>query len=189
MAKTPRLFVISGPSGAGKGTLIALVRKMEPGLALTVSATTRPPRPGDIPDVTYHFMSEDEFDARVKAGDFLEWAWVHGHRYGTLKDDVTNHLVQGQSVILEIDVQGALNVRKQFSDAVLIFIEPPSLEVLEKRLRGRHTEDEATLELRLKNAIRELEFAAQYDARVVNDDLDLAAHELLKLILEYETIS
>jgi len=175
---TARLFVISGPSGVGKGTLVSLVRQIRPDLGLTVSATTRPPRPGEVSDVSYHFLSEEEFSRRVSAGEFLEWAEVHGHRYGTLKDDVDAMLASGRSVVLEIDVQGALKVRKVLPTAVLVFIEPPSLGELERRLRGRGTESEAQIDLRLANARRELELSARYDVRLVNDDRDAAAHRL-----------
>ena len=187
MARTPRLFVISGPSGAGKGTLVARVREGRPDLGLTVSATTRRPRPGDVDGVTYHFLDDVDFEARIERGEFLEWADVHGHKYGTLKSEVDRRIADGKSVILEIDVQGAFNVRVSYPDVVLIFIEPPSMEVLEERLRGRGTEDEASIELRLANARQEMELAEKYDARVVNDDLSQATDELADLIDSYET--
>lgn len=182
----PRLFVISGPSGTGKGTLVSLVRRRRPDLGLTVSATTRPPRPGEVPDVSYHFLTEEDFRRRVEAGDFLEWARVHGHCYGTLRADVRNLLSQGKSVILEIDVQGALNVRRIVPDAVLIFVEPPSMEELERRLRARGTETEDQMELRLTNARHEMGLASHYDVRLVNDDLDAAAARLGTVMKEYE---
>lgn len=186
MGQTPRLFVISGPSGAGKGTLLARVRKRHPNLGLAVSATTREPRPGEVDGVSYHFLDEEEFSRRVRAGEFLEWANVHGHRYGTLKGDVDALLASGTSVILEIDVQGALNVLRLMPDAVLIFIEPPSLEELERRLRQRGTEGEGQLRLRLRNARSELELADKYDERIVNDDVDAASDRLLQIIRSYE---
>ena len=187
MNGTPRLFVISGPSGAGKGTLVSLVRGMRPDLGLTVSATTRQPRPGEVDGVAYHFLSEEEFERRVKAGEFLEWAQVHGHRYGTLRSEADRLIAQGKSVILEIDVQGALNVRRIAPEAVLVFIEPPSMAELERRLRARGTEDEASVELRLANARREMELADQYDARVVNDDLQSSARELAATLERFES--
>jgi guanylate kinase len=136
---------------------------------------------------TYHFLSEEDFAARVERGEFLEWADVHGHRYGTLKSEVDQRIADGKSVILEIDVQGAFNVRRVYPDAVLIFIEPPSAAVLEERLRGRGTEDEASVELRLSNARDEMRLASKYDARVVNDDLSQATEDLARLLDLYET--
>jgi guanylate kinase len=183
---TPRLFVISGPSGAGKGTLLAELRKQRPDLGLTVSATTRSPRPGEVDGTSYYFLSDEEFRRRIAAGEFVEWAEVHGHLYGTLVSEVKRLLAKGHSLVLEIDVQGALNVRKVYPDAVLVFIEPPSLQVLEERLRGRGTEDEASIELRLKNARHEMELADQYDVRIVNDTVDRAAQELGSVMRRFE---
>lgn len=186
MGATPRLFVISGPSGAGKGTLLAELRKQRPDLGLTVSATTRSPRPGEVDGTSYYFLSDEEFRRRIAAGEFAEWAEVHGHLYGTLVSEVKRLLAKGHSLVLEIDVQGALNVRKVYPDAVLIFIEPPSLQALEERLRGRGTEDETSIELRLKNARHEMELADQYDARIVNDTVDRAAQELGSVMRRFE---
>lgn len=186
MGATPRLFVISGPSGAGKGTLLAELRKQRPDLGLTVSATTRSPRPGEVDGTSYYFLSDEEFRRRIAAGEFVEWAEVHGHLYGTLVSEVKRLLAKGHSLVLEIDVQGALNVRKVYPDAVLIFIEPPSLQALEERLRGRGTEDEASIELRLKNARHEMELADQYDVRIVNDTVDRAAQELGSVMRRFE---
>lgn len=186
MGATPRLFVISGPSGAGKGTLLAELRKQRPDLGMTVSATTRSPRPGEVDGTSYYFLSDEEFRRRIAAGEFVEWAEVHGHLYGTLVSEVKRLLAKGHSLVLEIDVQGALNVRKVYPDAVLVFIEPPSLQVLEERLRGRGTEDEASIELRLKNARHEMELADQYDVRIVNDTVDRAAQELGSVMRRFE---
>lgn len=187
MGRVPRLFVVSGPAGVGKGTLVKRVRKERPNLGLTVSATTRAPRPGEVDGVDYHFMSDAEFSAHVEAGDFLEWAQVHDHRYGTLKSEVDRCLSSGQSVVLEIDVQGARNVRRVYPHAVLVFIEPPSWEVLVARLEGRGTEDANSLQIRLADAKHELSLAGSYDVRIVNDDLDRATRELSQTFEKYET--
>ena len=187
MGRSARLFVVSGPSGVGKGTLVAKVRGDRPALGLTVSATTRPPRPGEAEGVSYYFLDDAEFSRRVSQGEFLEWANVHGHRYGTLLSEVRRNLSEGRSLILEIDVQGGLNVRRIHPDAVLVFIEPPSMDELERRLRGRGTEDEASIECRLENARREMEMASSYDVRIVNDDLDRAADKLERTIDQYES--
>ncbi len=183
---TPRLFVISGPSGAGKGTLVARVRAERPGLGLTVSATTRAPRPGEVDGENYHFLDKDTFARLVDEGAFVEWAHVHGNCYGTLVSEVERNLDAGASLILEIDVQGALAVKERFADAVLIFIKPPSAAELRSRLIGRGTETPETIELRLANAERELALADQYDEVVVNDDLDTATAELSAIISRYE---
>ncbi len=166
--------------------MVALLREKEPDLGLTVSATTREPRPGEVDGASYYFLSNEEFAAKVKAGEFLEWAHVHGHCYGTLVSEVERLLAQGSSVVLEIDVQGGLNVKKINPDAVLVFIEPPSQAELEARLRGRGTEDEASIEMRLSNAKKEMECAGSYDVRIVNDDLERACDELAHVIDTYE---
>ena len=131
-------------------------------------------------------MSDEEFQRHVDAGDFLEWAWVHEHRYGTLRQEVKRVISEGRSVVLEIDVQGGINVRQAIHDAVLVFIEPPSSEELERRLRGRGTEDEASIETRLANARGEMAYADRYDVRIVNDDLERACVELQNVIERYE---
>ena len=187
MARRARLFVVSGPSGVGKGTLVARLRERMPELGLTVSATTRAPREGEVDGKSYYFLSDEEFDRRVAAGEFLEWAHVHGHRYGTLRAEAQRLMDEGSSVVLEIDVQGGINVRHVHPDAVLVFIEPPSPAELERRLRGRGTEDEASIEMRLANATKELGYADSYDVRIVNDDLDRAVSELAHVIDTYET--
>lgn len=186
MGRHPRLFVVSGPAGVGKGTLVARVREMRPLLGLPVSATTRSPRPGEVDGVSYHFLSDDEFSDRVERGEFLEWAQVHNHRYGTLKSEVDACLLRGESVVLEIDVQGGANVVRLYPSAVRIFIEPPSWETLVERLRGRGTEDEESLAIRLRTAKSELLLAHTYDVRIVNDNLDEAVRELACTFEKYE---
>ncbi len=154
---------------------------------LSVSATTRKPREGERDGVAYYFLSEDEFTRRVEAGDFLEWDGHFDKRYGTLRSEVDARLEAGHSVILEIDVNGALNVKRVSPDAVLVFIAPPSLEVLEARLRGRGTETEEQIALRLGRVEMEMAKAAQYDEVVVNDDLETAVDELDAIMDKYET--
>ena len=184
-AQDSKLFVISGPSGAGKGTLVTRVRERRSNLGLTVSATTRAPRKGEVDGVNYFFLTREEFDRRVANGEFAE---VHGNCYGTLVSEVTSKLASGSSLILEIDVQGALQVKERFPEAVLIFIKPPSLEVLRERLVGRGTETPETIELRMANAADELALADRYDDVVVNDDLDRATDELVRVLDMHERI-
>lgn len=178
--------MVSGPSGVGKGTLVARLRERRPSLGLTVSATTRPPREGEADGVSYYFLDDAEFVRRVENGEFLEWANVHGHRYGTLRSEAERLMARGVSVVLEIDVQGGLNVRTVYPEVVLVFIEPPSVGELERRLRGRGTEDESSIELRLANASHEMDLASLYDVRIVNDDLERATEELAATIDLYE---
>lgn len=160
---------------------------MRPDLDLSVSATTRQPRQGEVDGVAYYFLSEEEFTRRVEAGEFLEWDGHFDKRYGTLNSEVDRCLEEGHSVILEIDVNGGLNVKRLRPDAVLVFIEPPSLEVLEARLRGRGTETEEQIALRLARVKMELEAAESYDEVIVNDDLETAVEALDALIETYET--
>ncbi|MDI9589650.1 MAG: guanylate kinase [Acidobacteriota bacterium] len=188
MGRSAELFVLSGPSGVGKGTLLKRVLEQRPSLHLTVSATTRRPRANDVDGVSYHFLDDETFSRLVGEDAFLEWAVVHGKRYGTLRSEVDPFIERGTSVILEIDVQGALAVRARRPGAILIFVEPPSMEELERRLRTRATEDEASIRLRLAAAREEMARAGSYDARIVNDDLDEAAARMIALIDRYETV-
>ena len=170
------VFVITGPSGVGKGTLIEELRRRVDGLDLSISATTRAPRPGEQDGRDYHFLSEAEFARRVEAGDFVEHAAYSGRWYGTLKDDLASH--GDHSVVLEIEVQGARQVRAAMPEAVGIFIAPPDRETLRRRLRNRGTDDDAEIERRLAVAERELDAQDEFDHVVVNDELDRAAGEL-----------
>ena len=180
-----RVFVITGPSGVGKGTLIRRLREAEPGLELSVSATTRPPREGEQHGREYHFLSGDEFAARADAGDFLEFATFSGNRYGTLRSEIERTLDAGHSVVLEIEVQGARQVRAAMGDeAVLIFIAPPGAEVLRERLAGRGTDSEEAIERRLETAKQELEAQQEFKHVVVNDEVDRAAAELVRIVRE-----
>ncbi len=176
-----RLVVLSGPSGSGKSTLARRLLA-RPGLRLkvSISATTRSPRPGEQPGRDYLFVSQEQFE-RMR-GELLESAQVHGNDYGTPAGPVRQAMAEGNCVLLVIDVQGGLQVRKKASSALLIFVEPPSLEVLESRLRARGTDDEHTIARRLTGARRELELAASYDVRVINDDLDRAVDDLAAIL-------
>jgi len=173
-----RLFVVAGPSGAGKGTLIAELLRRYPTAWLSVSATTRKPRQGEEDGVQYLFLGEGAFRKMVAEGDFLEWAEVHGKLYGTPRNRVTEMMDSGHDAILEIDVQGARQVREKMPEAVTIFVDPPSAEVLEERLRNRGTEDEEEMRRRLRNACEENREKAEYQYVVVNDQLYRAAEEL-----------
>lgn len=180
-----RLFVLSGPAGVGKGTVIAEVFKQIDGLVYSVSCTTRLPRPGEVDGVNYHFMSEARFEENVRAGSFLEWAFVHGNRYGTRRDIVEQTLETGSDVLLEIDVQGAAQVKEKMPEAVMIFIEPPSFEELMSRLRSRGTETPEQLALRIENAKRELGDAGKYEYRIVNGKVCDAARDLVEIIRKF----
>lgn len=177
-----KLYVISGSSGVGKGTVLKGFMSKNPEFMLSISCTTRPPREGEIDGVNYFFLSKDEFQKCIDEDKFLEWAEFAGNRYGTKKKFINQCLSEGKDVILEIDTKGALQVKKQMLDAVLIFIAPPSLETLENRLRGRHTEDEATIQKRLNEVKQELERAENFDFKIVNDDLERAISELETII-------
>lgn len=178
------LFVISGPSGAGKGTLVSHLVQHVPDAWVSVSATTRKPRPGEVDGVSYFFLSPEEFQALAEAGGFLEWASYSGNCYGTPKASVEREMAEGRQVILEIDVQGALQIREKMPRAHLIFIEPPSLVELERRLRGRGTETDDVVKKRMEAAEVELSHKMEYDYRLVNDDLDEALHQLVAYVNE-----
>ena len=180
-----RVFVITGPSGVGKGTLIRDLRRRVPGLELSVSATTRDPREGEADGVDYHFLSPSEFAGRAEAGDFLEHATVSGNRYGTLRSEIERTLDAGCSVVLEIEVQGARQVRAAMGDeAVLIFIAPPDPAALRERLSGRGTDSPDAIDVRLETAKQELEASQEFKHVVVNDELDRAADELEAIVRE-----
>ncbi len=177
-----KLFVISGPSGAGKGTLISQVLKELPDIKVSVSATTRRIRKGEVPGESYHFLTDHEFDQKIRDDEFLEWAKVHSSRYGTLKKWVRDLLEKGKNLILELDVQGALSVKEKIPSSILIFILPPSDSELIKRLQKRETEDKGEINLRLKTAQNELKLQDIYDYKIINDDLDRAKNELISIM-------
>ena len=180
--RTGTLFVLAGPSGVGKGSLVRELVSRDPSLSLSVSMTTRGPRPAEVDGVDYFFVDEDAFDRMVDAGELLEWAEIVGHRSGTPKVFVEHRLSEGRDVILEIDVVGASFVRKRIPESILIFVDPPSLEELERRLRGRGTETEDAIRRRLETAAWELDQRPWFDHVVVNDDLLQAADRVAAII-------
>lgn len=173
-----RLFVVSGPSGAGKSSLCAAMLQACPGLTLSISCTTRQPRPGERDGCEYRFLTVETFDQQRQQGGFLEWANVHGNRYGTRQADVESELGQGRDVLLEIDWQGARQVAEKIPGAVRIFILPPSLQELRRRLAGRGQDDEATVDRRMAAAEEEISHAGEAAYQVVNDDFERALSEL-----------
>lgn len=178
-----RLIVIAGPSGVGKGTIVRRLLARDPRrLVLSVSATTRGPRPAEVDGIDYRFVSEEDFDRMIADGELLEWAEIVGHRSGTPRAFVDEQLAAGRDVVLEIDPNGAAQIRDRVPDPLLIFLMPPSMDELERRLRGRGTEDEEAIRDRLAAAERELEEASWFDRVVVNDDAGRAADEVAAII-------
>ncbi|MFM7464389.1 MAG: guanylate kinase [Cyanobium sp.] len=177
-----RLTVLTGPSGVGKGTLVKALLKRHPELWLSVSATTRAPREGELDGVHYFFLSAEDFAQQVKGDGFLEWATFAGNCYGTPRAAVEQRLTEGQPVLLEIEVEGARQVRRSFPVGLQIFVAPPSFEELERRIRGRGTEAEEAIQRRLARAREELAAATEFDAVLVNGDLEAAGHELETLM-------
>ena len=178
-----KLFVISGSSGVGKGTVIKEFLNKHSDFKLSVSCTTRQPREGEVHGKNYFFLSREEFLKRVENNEFLEWAEFSGNIYGTQKAYVEEKLALGKNMILEIDTKGALNVKKIMPEAILIFILPPSFEELEARLRGRHTETEEAIQKRLESTKLEMENSKQFDYRVVNDSIKNAVKSLEEIML------
>ncbi|WP_353507879.1 guanylate kinase [Intrasporangium sp.] len=178
-----RLTVLAGPTAVGKGTIAAYVRTHFPGVWFSVSMTTRTPRPGEVDGVHYHFVDDQEFDRLVAAGEFLEHAVVHGvAQYGTPRGPVERAIREGKDALLEIDLQGARQVRETWPDALFVFLEPPSWEELVRRLVGRGTEDEVERTRRLDTARAELAAQAEFDKVIVNDDVRRASEELVSLM-------
>ena len=182
-ARQPGIFVITGPSGVGKGTLIAALRERHPELGLSISATTRAPRAGEEDGVAYHFLADAEFDRRLAAGDFVEHANYAGHRYGTLRSELERHTRERKPVVLEIEVEGARQVRDAIPSAVLVFIAPPSQAVLRQRLEERGTDAPATIAKRLEVAQEELAARNEFPHVIVNDQLDAAVGALEEIYL------
>jgi guanylate kinase len=180
---SPRLTVVSGPTAVGKGTVVQRLRQEHPEIFVSVSATTRPPRPGEIDGTHYLFVSEAEFDALVAENALLEWAVVHGtHRYGTLKAPVLKALASGRNALLEIDLQGARQVRKTLPEARFVFLAPPSWEELRRRLVGRGTESAGQRERRLETAKAEMAAKDEFDHVIVNGEIGQAVQDLVTLL-------
>jgi len=180
------VIVISGPSGAGKSSFVHELLRLHPDLVYSVSATSRPRREHEVEGADYFFLERDDFRARIERGEFAEWAEVHGELYGTLRAQIDQALAARRNVLLDIDVQGGRAVRRIYADGVFLFILPPSLARLEERLRGRGTDSEERIRLRLENARREIALAHEYDYAVVNDEWDAAARKV-DAILTAET--
>ncbi|WP_174875976.1 guanylate kinase [Vogesella oryzae] len=176
------IFVVVAPSGAGKTSLVAALLKAEPGIELSVSYTTRAPRDGEVDGKSYHFVDRSRFEGMIAEGDFLEYAEVYGNYYGTSARWLRERLAAGRDILLEIDWQGARQVRAVFPESVSVFILPPSIEVLESRLRGRATDSEEVIARRLSEARAEIDLVADYDYVIVNDDFATASQDLVSVI-------
>jgi guanylate kinase len=181
------LFVLSSPSGAGKTTISRMLLDTDDGIGLSVSATTRPMRPGETDHVDYHFVSDEEFDRKVAAGEFLEWAHVFGHRYGTLKSEVLKQIESSRDVLLDIDWQGTQQLKQVDPDIVRVFILPPSMEELERRLRERGTDSDEVIANRMARSAAEISHWAEYDYVLINDDAD-HCRKLVHTILKAERL-
>lgn len=180
------IFILSAPSGAGKTTVLRKVLERRPEFVYSISATTRPPRPGEDAGKDYLFVSTDEFRKGIEEGRFAEWAEVHGHLYGTPEDTLESHTSTGKNVILDIDVQGALQLKQRHPEAILMFLVPPSFQELERRLRGRKTESDEAVKRRLDVAKQELCLQEEYDHIIVNNELERAADDVIMVINQEE---
>ncbi|NPV00596.1 MAG: guanylate kinase [Brevinematales bacterium] len=182
-ARSGKVIVISGPSGVGKTSLYKKVlESVKDKLDFSISVTTRTPRADEKEGADYLFMSPDEFKKKAARGEFAEWAEVHGNFYGTPKSEIERILDSGKSVLLDLDVQGAMKIRDGYPDAKLIYILPPSFEVLERRLYGRNTDDDETRHIRMQNAVSEMKYVSKYHIRIVNDDFDKALAQLSEAV-------
>lgn len=181
-----KLIIVAAPSGTGKSTLCSrLIHEFSEKIKLSISTTSRLPRGSEKDGIEYYFLTEDQFKSKIANGEFAEWANVHGNYYGTLKSTIDNFFNQGQSVLLDIDVQGAASLREAYpGQCVSVFLEPPSMEALEKRLRDRGTESEESIVKRLKNSKEEMDRKHEFDVVLVNDDLEQAYKKFKKVVLE-----
>ncbi len=182
------IYVISAPSGTGKTTIIKRIKELRPGIRFSISAATRKPRGIEENGKDYYFISREEFQKKIDAGEFVEWEEVFGNLYGTLKSELVDTVSKGEDVILEIDVKGALSVKAQFPEAILIFLMPPSFDELVARLTGRNTEGPEELKRRISRAELEFSFSDKFDHRVVNNELDKCVAEVLELLEQPKTI-
>ncbi len=180
-----KLIVISAPSGSGKSTIAAAIMRKFPSLMFSVSATTRPKRSGETNGKEYFFLSREEFQERVKQGDLVEWEEIYGDFYGTLRSEIDKTLAAGRVMLFDVDVKGALSIKRAYPDAVLIFVKPPSFQELKERLQNRKTENEATLARRLERVPMELELGERCDYQIVNDDLPRAIDEVERIVKEH----
>jgi guanylate kinase len=181
-----KLFAISAPSGCGKTTILKQILQIFPDIYFSVSATTRTKRENEKHGKDYFFFTKEEFQKHLDEDDFVEWNEHFENRYGTLKSNIAKHVKEGKDVIFDLDVNGAINIKKYDPDSITIFIKPPDIETLRKRLLGRGTEDESTLEIRLKRAEEEIEKSKYFDYIIVNDDLAAAVDEVKNIILKYK---
>jgi guanylate kinase len=177
-----QLFVFSAPSGAGKTTIVSELRQQVPSTGYSISHTTRAPRKDETDGVHYHFVDEKTFRNMIDAGGFVEWAQVYGNYYGTSFAGIDEQMAGIDDIILDLDPQGAKNIRKHYDDAVLIYVLPPSMDVLKKRLTGRGTEDEKDLEMRFQKAIMDMKNASWYDYLIINNDLETAVQQACSII-------
>lgn len=183
-----KLIVVSAPSGAGKTTIVKAILKKYPSMLFSISAATRARRETEVDGKDYYFLSRQEFERRIQAGELVEWEEIYGNLYGTLKQEVNKALSSGKVMLFDIDAKGGLSIKRTYPrDSVLIFIKPPSIDILETRLRGRKTEDDTTFKRRMDRVAMELGMASQFDFQVVNDDLQSAIAEVDKLVLAHTT--
>ena len=177
------IIIISAPSGTGKDTISHELTRLCPEVKCVITTTTRPPRVGEVDGVNYFFTSESEFQRKIKNREFFEWAKVHGDYYGTPRKSIEESIEKGTDVLLLIDVQGGLSFKSEEPDSILIFVSPPSEEVMKSRLRGRGTEDEKAIEKRIRTAKKEMAFVKDYDYWVINDVLEEAVEEIISIII------